>query len=36
MVSVTDIDYGNMPVIKNEKFDVRVLVQNTGREMPKT
>ncbi|MCU0462776.1 MAG: caspase family protein [Bacteroidales bacterium] len=30
MVAIADIDYGNMPVRKNEKFDVRVLVQNTG------
>jgi uncharacterized caspase-like protein len=29
-VAVTDIDYGGVPVRKNEKFDVRVLVQNTG------
>ena len=30
MVAITDIDYGGLPVRKNEKFDVRVMVQNTG------
>jgi hypothetical protein len=30
MVAIADIDYGNIPVKKNDKFDVRVLVQNTG------
>ena len=30
MVAVTDIDYGGAAVRKNEKFDVRVLLQNTG------
>jgi len=30
MVAIAEIDYGNTPVRKNEKFDVRVLLQNTG------
>jgi|WetSurMetagenome_2_1015567.scaffolds.fasta_scaffold00007_127 hypothetical protein len=30
MVSVAEIDFGNSPVRKNEKFDVKVLLQNTG------
>jgi hypothetical protein len=30
MVAVTDIDYGGVPIRKNEKFNVRVLVQNNG------
>ncbi|HNY14041.1 MAG TPA: caspase family protein [Bacteroidales bacterium] len=30
MVSITSIDYGGMPVRKNEKFNVSVIVQNSG------
>ena len=30
LVTITEIDYGGMSVKKNEKFDVRVIVQNTG------
>ncbi|MCX6335489.1 MAG: caspase family protein [Bacteroidia bacterium] len=30
MVAVTDIDYGGVSIRKNEKFNVKVLVQNTG------
>jgi hypothetical protein len=30
LVTIANIDYGSTPVRKNEKFDVRVMVQNTG------
>jgi hypothetical protein len=30
LVTISEIDYGGTPVRKNEKFDVRVVVQNTG------
>ncbi len=30
LVTIAEIDYGGTPVRKNEKFDVRVIVQNTG------
>jgi hypothetical protein len=30
LVTIAEIDYGSLPVRKNEKFDVRVIVQNTG------
>lgn len=30
LVTIAEIDYGGTPVRKNEKFDVRVVVQNTG------
>ncbi len=30
LVSITEIDYGNMQAVKGKPFDVRVVVQNTG------